>query len=140
MNSCPVSFITVDENSIRINAAFNGIITIILMVTPFLPLFIFFVLDFFIKSISSKKSPLSMLARFINSKLNLIPNPTDAGAKIFAARLGFIMLFIALMVELLGFSFEAKIILAIFFVCTFLEGTVSFCVGCLIYRYLPRRS
>jgi hypothetical protein len=140
MKSCPVSFITVDENGIRINAAFNAIIAITLIATQYLPLFVFLVLDFTLKSFAPKTSPISILSKTISKILHLTPHPTDLAPKIFAARLGWGMLIVALITSILGYVLTTQVILAIFLLCTTLEGTISFCVGCFIYQHLPNHK
>jgi len=139
MHACPVNFITVDETAIRINAWFNVLLIGIFFYSGAFSVVALLGVDYLLKQTCPKNSPLGLIAKGIARVLHLKPAPVDSAAKRFASFLGFVMLLAVIALYQSGQTGIAHAVLLLFGVCTFLEAAFSFCVGCLIYRWLPAR-
>lgn len=133
---CPISEEKINEKVTRLNAfftillllagfAFNSVIFLILLLS-----------DFIIRAFTNMKySPVGYFSLAMATALRLPQKSIDKAPKIFAARLGFVILsviFFLIVVKLKTAAFVAAIILAFF---AGLEFLFSICVGCLIYTY-----
>jgi hypothetical protein len=136
---CPVDFITVNENRVRLIA----LSVLLLVIASFfiipLPIFIFLALDFFLRSFNfGKFSPLNILSG-TTVKLFKIPNkPIDQAPKRFAAGIGFVLSVLVMLFLLTGFTKTVFVMSVIFASFAFLESFLSFCAGCYVYTILLR--
>lgn len=139
MQACPVNFISVDENVIRINAFVNLLLVALYFYTGMI-LFIGIIgLDFFLKQGCAKASPLTGFSKVLAAILRLKKNEVDSAPKKFASFLGLMMMLGALVLLLNGYLLAAEVLIALFALCTLAEGAVAFCVGCFVYRLMPER-
>ncbi len=134
---CPISNEKVDERITRLNAFF----TILLVVTGFLfnSIFlpIFLVIDFFIRAFTdAKSSPVSFFSKKVAALIQLSKKPIDKAPKIFAARMGFVMTLILVLLFALQFYTASLIVAGILVFFATLELAFGICVGCYIYTYL----
>jgi hypothetical protein len=94
--------------------------------------------DFFIKGfIGLRKSPFTLLLRYILSALKVGVKPVNAGPKVFAAKIGFLFslsVFVLLYFGFGGYGVLLSVMLGFF---AFLEAAFGFCVACKIYGWLP---
>ena len=136
---CPVDFIPVNENKVRLTALW----VLILVITSFfvLPLWItkFLVLDFFLRGYDmGKYSPLNALSGVMVKLLHISNKPIDQAPKRFAAKIGFMfsaVVAICLLTETFNAAFILRIVLAVF---AFLESILGFCAGCYVYSFLKK--
>ena len=137
--ACPISFKTIDERVARVNGALT-VLALAITVFGGLPwLLLPLGADFFIRAfLEPKYSPFAAIARKLLKAMGLAPKMTNAGPKIFAARLGF--LFCALIYALYwsGFSLAANTVACLFMFFAFLEAAFGFCVACKVYPLLLR--
>jgi len=133
---CPVDFMSVNENKVRITALFVLVLTIVYLFTGFWPIVLFLTADFFLRAFNyGKYSPLGLLSGFAVRLFKLPNKIVEQGPKRFAAKIGLIFFVI-----ITGFSWLhlliASTVLAIV-ICTFafLESFVGFCAGCYVYSF-----
>ncbi len=134
---CPISNEKVDERVTRLNAFF----TILLVVAGFIlnsALFaLFLVVDFFIRAFTNaKSSPVSFISKKVAVLIQLSKKPIDKAPKIFAARMGFLMTVVIVLLFGLQLYTASMIVAGILVFFATLELAFSICVGCYIYTYL----
>jgi len=130
---CPVDFIPVNENKVRIIASQVFIISSLYVFTAYWPLIVFLLLDFFVRGFGSGKfSILSVVASAVIKLFSIGNKPIDQAPKLFAARTG-IVLSIAILVFHTEFSATAMIFGVLCSVSSFLESFAGFCAGCYLY-------
>ena len=136
---CPVDFIAVNENRVRLTALW----VLLLVLASFFtfvnafPVFIFLAIDFFLRAFNfGKFSPLNILSGFIVKQFKIPNKPIDQAPKRFAAGIGFV-LSVVVVILLIAQLVKAAIVLAIVFaIFAFLESFLSFCAGCYVYTFL----
>ncbi|WP_167610527.1 DUF4395 domain-containing protein [Maribellus sediminis] len=134
---CPVSKDMINEQIVRLNA----IIGVLLLTAGFAFDSAFFMLflmaDFFIRAFTSVKlSPVSFISHWLTNTLKLGEKRIDKAPKIFAARLGFVMLLLVNILFLTGAHTAALVVGGIFVFFAMLEFALAVCVGCIIFTYL----
>ncbi len=131
---CPIAFRKIDATVSRINA-FNVTILLLIFLYMQLALPLYFLLsDFVIRLFIDKKySPINQLSLFLLDKFNLQSVMVDAGAKRLAAYFALLFTLILIIAHHLNLLGVVHTVLAIFIICTFLEMTFNYCVGCKIY-------
>ncbi len=134
---CPISNEQISERVTRINA----LLAILIVVAGFVfnsPLFIVFLMtDFFIRAFTKLKySPLSYLSLKMANAFQLDKKLIDKAPKVFAARLGFLMALVILILMLLGLNTFALAVGGILVFFATLEFALAICMGCILYTYL----
>lgn len=136
--ACPISFESINERVARVNGALTVLSMIIFLFTPFKAIALVLGADLFIRGfLKSKYSFYSFFSRNILQFFNVKPIMTNAGPKIFAAKIGFvfcciILLFYFFSMPTVFFVFGSTLL---FF--AFLEAAFGFCVACRLYPYMP---
>lgn len=92
-------------------------------------------IDFAIRASTFLPSPLAMSAKFLVKAFNMKKQPVFIMPKKFAALLGFIFSFTAVLLFLLNEVFLAKIVLIVLAVCALLESLFKICLGCYVYNW-----
>ena len=133
---CPISDQRVNELVTRFNAMFTIGIIVLAFVLNSVILFVFLMADFFVRAFTKINfSPINYASLSLANALNFPVRLIDKAPKIFAARLGFLM--ITLISTLFIFDLKLSSILGasllIFFAT--LEFLFAICVGCMIYTY-----
>ncbi|MFV0593280.1 MAG: DUF4395 domain-containing protein [Draconibacterium sp.] len=134
---CPISNEKINEQVTRLNA----ILAILLIIAAFAfqqPIILFFLVsDFFIRAFTKAKySPVSFVSHRLTNTLNLGGKAVDKAPKIFAARIGFLMLLTITILSVSGLQSTALLVAGIFVLFAALEFALAICVGCIIYTYL----
>ncbi len=134
---CPISKDKVNEQVVRLNA----IIGVLLVVAGFAFDSVFYMLflmsDFFIRAFTPARfSPISFVSHWITNTMRLGDKQIDKAPKIFAARLGFLLLLVLNILFLTGAQAPAMIVGGIFVLFAMLEFALAICIGCIIYTYL----
>lgn len=133
--TCPISNRRTSKNAARMASFFNTVLLTLFFVFQE-PLYLYVLtVDFAIKSLNPQKSPLSSISLFLIKIASIDPKFVDALPKQFALRLGFIVLFMASFLHIIGFTVSAKVFVAMFLTLTFLEFTIGFCIGCYMYGF-----
>lgn len=134
---CPISNEKINEQITRLNA----IIGILFVLAGFafnqiFPL-IFLMADFFIRAFTKAKfSPISFASHRLTNTLKLGQKEIDKAPKIFAARLGFLMMLGVVTLWISGLKFASLILSGALVFFAGLEFALAICVGCIIYTYL----
>ena len=136
---CPVDFIQVNENKVRLNALWVFILAGFSLFFVAIPIFIFLTVDFFLRAFNfGKFSLLNWQSQNTIEQLKLANKSIDQAPKRFAAGVGFVLSFIILTLlffQLTTIAFILKIVLVVF---AFLESFVGFCAGCYVYTILKQ--
>lgn len=134
---CPISDQRINKQVTRLNALF----TIALVVSAFLLnsvlLLAFLTADFFIRAFTAMKfSPISFVSHFLSNALNLPVKLIDKAPKIFAARLGFLMTLVIVVLYAFNLTLASVIVASILVFFAGLEFLFAICVGCMLYNYM----
>lgn len=133
---CPVNGRKVDEQIVRIIA---GVVVVLATPALFLDcveLTVILWIDFALRAFGLVSySALRLLAEQIAAVLNLPRQPVDEAPKRFAATLGFVVISVILLVQILQLSLVVQLTLgSTLIVFALLESLLAFCVGCMLYR------
>lgn len=136
---CPVDFITINENRVRLVALMVVTSAVICFITLNQAVAVFMLIDFILRAFNlNNYSPLSFIAGLLVKLFGIKNKPEDRAPKRFAAMMGtafWLMINIGLLTQLYTF---AKAILVIIMVFAALESFAGFCAGCHVYSYLKR--
>ncbi len=133
---CPVSKDKIPEAIPRIIAFLNIGLILVYFITKLVWIEVFLLTDFYIRAFHKiKYSPLSLLSQLIYRILRLSSKHIDKAPKIFAARLGFSMLAVSLILTVSGVTLPVFVILGLLSLLSTIECVFNFCVGCYIYNY-----
>lgn len=134
---CPVSNEKINEQITRLNA-FLGILLVVAAYTFNSSFFLIVLLaDFFIRAFTrTKYSPISFVSHWLTNTLRLNEKTIDKAPKIFAARLGFLMILTLTILFISNMQLATLIIGGAFILFALLEFVFAVCVGCIIYTYL----
>jgi Domain of unknown function (DUF4395) len=134
---CPVDFITVNENRVRLTALWVLLLVLASFLVNAFPIFIFLAIDFFLRAFNfGKYSVLNILSGAVVKQFKIPNKPIDQAPKRFAAGIGFALSVIAVILLIAGLV-KAAIVLGIVFAnFAFLESFLSFCAGCYVYTFL----
>jgi len=132
--NCPFSPQTANENVVRLTA----FLVVLLMLTGLFSNLGWFALllsfDFFIRGFTGRPwSPLRRAAKALARLLRLKPKTINAGPKIFAARIGFVVCAIITLLAFTGLIGTAQLLAEILVLMAGLEAFLGICVGCHIY-------
>lgn len=133
---CPISPLRVKRSVVRITGLMMASL-IALFATTGNPLFLILcVTDYAIRAFTPlTHSPFSALADRLASALNLSDERINKASKIFAARVGFLFGFTALLLTPVQPAVALGVALALM-VFALLESVFDLCVGCLVYTYI----
>ncbi len=134
---CPISTERINEQIPRI----TSLLVILLVIAGFafqsVWVFAFLLADFAVRAFTKMKfSALSCMAYWISKGLNLPAKAIDKAPKIFAARMGFVMVLALTAFFMLDLSLTSKVVAGVLVFFAGLEFSVAFCAGCAIYTYL----
>ena len=134
---CPVSTEWVDENRVRITALGVVLLMGIYFLTGSALVPLLLAVDFFVRAFTRQNySPLSYLAHLMVKLMGTRTVPIDKAPKVFAARIGFILISMTAVGALLGWTLLAFVSGSTLVFFAFLECGVNFCMGCWIYTLL----
>jgi hypothetical protein len=137
--SCPIDHVKIDENKARLVAAQVFVFSFIYFLVPYWEFPALLLADFFLRSFGySQYSPFGILAAFVIEKLGIPNKPVDQAPKVFAARMGFILADIFLILSAITEISLSYYVAGILVVFSFLESVFRFCAGCHIYRIFNR--
>lgn len=136
---CPVSDKMINERVARINGAFTVLLLVIAGLTQNIFPVIFLAIDFFLRAYElSKFSLIGITSRTIVRYFGLNEQKINAGPKIFAARIGFVISSLIILSFILSANtqlFALGVLLGVF---SFLEASLGLCVACEIYPFVYR--
>jgi len=138
---CPVDFVQVNENRVRLTALWVFILVIVSLIlsSAVLPVFIFLSIDFFLRAFNfGKYSPLNILSGAAVKQFHISNKPIDQAPKRFAAGIGFVLSIVAVVFSIFTFSKALLILAIVFAIFAFLESFLGICAGCHVYTFLQR--
>ena len=134
---CPISSEKTPEYMPRIVAAYVIGLLLAYIFTGFLPIIVFLVFDYALRGYGLQRySLLNLLARSTGNLFKGEQFLIDKAPKEFAARIGLLLTFTALLFELVHVEQVASIIAIVIVVFATLESAFKFCVGCLMYTWI----
>jgi len=134
---CPISKDKVNEQVVRLNAIIGVLLVIAGFAFDSAFYMLFLMSDFFIRAFTPARfSPISFVSHWITNTMRLGDKQIDKAPKIFAARLGFLLLLVLNILFLTGAQAPAMIVGGIFVLFAMLEFALAICIGCIIYTYL----
>jgi len=136
---CPVSGKSINERVARVNGFFTVFLLIVSGLTSNIIPVIFLAIDLFLRASDlSGYSLTAISAKGIVRYLGLGESIINAGPKIFAARMGFVMSS-TIVILFLSHAFLPAVALAVVLgLFSFLEAAFGLCIACEIYPYLYR--
>jgi hypothetical protein len=134
---CPVDNVQINENKVRLTAAFVLLIGIIYLLTHWVGLILLLTADFALRAFKLPRfSLLGFWAEATVWQLNIPFKATDQAPKRFAAKVGFVF---CLIITVRHFLNENTWILSsILVVFAFLESVLAFCAGCYAYTFYAK--
>jgi hypothetical protein len=136
---CPVSDKRINERVARINGAFTVLLLLLSAITQSIIPVIFLAVDFLLRSSDySRSSLLGISSKGIVRYFGLNDNIINAGPKIFAARLGFVLTSLIIFSFALSSYIPVVALGGVLGLFSFLEASFSLCVACEIYPFLYR--
>ena len=137
--ACPISFKTVNEKTVRINAVLVVLSIALFLFTPFQSIIFILGIDFCIRGFfDTKYSFYGFISKTILNTFKVKPAMTNAGPKIFAAKIGFIFCCAITLFYLFGNQTFAMILSSILAFFAFLEAAFKFCLACKVYPLIHR--
>lgn len=136
--ACPISFERINERVARVNGSLTVLSMIIFLFTPLKFIALILGADLFIRGfLKSSYSFYSLLSRKILEILDVKPVMTNAGPKIFAAKIGFLFCCIISLFHFAGMPTMCFVFGTMLLFFAFLEAAFGFCVACQVYPYMP---
>jgi len=134
---CPISNKKIDSYLSRITVFLNVLLMLTYIFTRNPVFLLVVVADYLIRAFFNVKlSPMRFLAKFIRGLIKLDPKYIDLAPKVFAARLGFVFAFSALIAFVAGFNLLSIAIAIFLMTLSILDSVFDFCLGCFVYHYL----
>ena len=133
---CPVDFIAVNENKVRIVAAQVFTASVLFAFTTYWPIVAVLAADFLLRATHyNRYSILSLAGSIVVKVFSVKEKLTDQAPKRFAAWIGFLLSSVILVLFFLHIQTTAVVLSIGLIVFSFLEAFVGFCAGCYIYSF-----
>ena len=133
---CPISSEQINEYASRVTATVIVSLITLFLITQNVWFLIFATFDFSFRVFEKLKySPITWLVSKFFNITNLPKKLVNKAPKVFAARLGFFLSALSL-VLFFFFPTSAIVIAGILAVCIFADAAFNFCIGCVIYHYI----
>lgn len=134
---CPVSDEKIPEHLPRVIASLNLFLLAAYAWNPHYGILIFLSADFLIRGFGSPRySLIHHAAVNLSSLLKLRSKSIDKAPKLFAARLGGLLMVLSLLLNLSEYIPASVVIVWLIAALSSLECIFGFCVGCYVYQYL----
>ncbi|WP_075590384.1 DUF4395 domain-containing protein [Labilibacter marinus] len=136
---CPISPDKIDENIPRIVGGLVVFILLLYVLTSWVVLPSFLVVDFYLRGFSKGKySLLALTAQRISKLLPVKGKKINKAPKLFAARLGFVFTITIALLSLFGAPIVSNYLAAMLIVFASLESLANFCVGCIVFTFFVK--
>lgn len=131
---CPVDFVTINENQVRLTALQVVLLTAIWLFSEYDIIPAFLAIDFLLRASSfGKYSILNRISGYLIDFFSIGYKPVERGPKRFAAIIGFVFTVSIVILSLSAVTIAAQILAVVLLICASLEAFVSFCAGCYVY-------
>lgn len=136
---CPVDFVPINENKVRMVAAQVFLLSALFLATGWVAIPALLSYDFLMRSFNlGKWSLLVNAAEVVIKKFSLPTKPTDQAPKRFAARIGLAFSCLMLLCSILQWPNMAWSLAFTLVVFAFLESAIGFCAGCYVYSVMRK--
>jgi len=136
---CPVDFIKVDENRVRVVAFFVLLFVLFYLVNGNPLSVVLLLTDFLLRAFNfNAYSPLSFISGAVVKQAGLKAKPVDRASKRFASFAGVFFLIAILITMLLQYPLASKMLAVVMIVFASLESFAGFCAGCYVYTFINR--
>lgn len=137
--NCPVNFIPVDQNRIRLVALQVFLLSILCLFVQHWIIPCLLAVDFFFRAFNKGAySVLAWSSRWFAAKLQLPNKPVDSAPKEFAAQLGFFMSDCLFIVAAFGLRGPTVCFATLLAAASFLEAFFGLCIGCHVYTFFRK--
>lgn len=131
---CPLLFRQIDATTVKVTATMVMSFVIIYLVTSYIAILGFLILDFTIRLSGYKLySPLFRSAELIQHLLRLPIKMEDAGAKRLAAFFGLFFMIGMVVSHAIGWNSGIWIFALVFMSCVLLDLLFNYCIACKVY-------
>ena len=133
---CPVDFITVNENKVRLTALNVFILGVVYIIVPNWIVPAFLTIDFLLRGFNwGKYSLLNLLSEKEVQLFGISVKPIDQAPKRFAAKIGFFFSVAILAATAFGYTTAGIALAIVLTLFAFLESFLGFCAGCYVYTF-----
>lgn len=134
---CPISDEKINEKIVRFIAVLTFLIALVFVFKPYILIVVFLTFDFYARGFGlSHFSILSMTGLRLKNYIPFRSKTIDKAPKIFAARIGFMLSLLALILLLSHAILAAQITIVVLAFFAFLEWSAGFCAGCYFYSWI----
>ena len=136
---CPVDLVPVNQNKIRVIAFLVLCLALSYWFSRQTVILTLLAADFGLRAFNLQRySPLANVADMLVRQMGLKNHPTDQAPKRFAARLGFGISVLLVVLKYFYDGILLDVVLAMLVFFAFLESVLGICVGCHIYTLTQR--
>ena len=136
---CPISENNIDENIARFNASITLLVILFFLFTPFKWIIFLILVDFVLRRIMNGRfSYISRISRFTTGALGLKKISINAGPKLFAANIGFVLSLLVVLFYYTGLPNVAYALAGILGFFTILESFFNICAACILYPFVSK--
>jgi len=133
---CPISSKQINEHASRVTATIIVSLIILFIISQNVWFLIFAIFDFAFRVFEKVKySPITWLVSKFFNITNLPKKLVNKAPKVFAARLGFFLSVLSL-VLFFYFPISSLIVAGVLSACIFADAAFNYCIGCVIYHYI----
>ena len=131
---CPITTSRINEKTARINSVQTLLILSLYVFTQFHLIALLLAIDFFLRGhVNSKYSVINHISKTILNITRSTPKMINAGPKIFAAQVGFIVASLVFIASISGLNLLALGFAIFLGFCASLEAFFGYCVACQLY-------
>lgn len=135
--ACPISQFQINEKAARLTGFLVFAIVAAIIFLPYKWIIALLLIDFFMRAfVNPSYSPLLNISMLILQALKVTPLMTNAGPKMFAAKMGFFFCACIGISVLLKANLLTNIFCGMIMACALMQSLLGFCVGCKIYSLL----
>jgi len=136
---CPISENYIDENIARMNAFLTFGLVLIFLLTPFKWIIFLIAADFLLRRIMQGRfSVLSRISVLTTGALALKKVSINAGPKLFAANVGFVLSILAAVFYFTGLPYVSYVLAGTLAFFTMLESVFNICAACILYPFVSK--
>jgi len=136
---CPVDFVKIDENRVRVVAFFVVLFVLFYLVNGNPVAIAALLADFLLRAFNlNTYSPLAILSGALVKQLGFKSKPADRAPKRFASFMGVAFLVLVLISFFTKFILLSKVIAGVMILFASLESFAGFCAGCHVYSLISR--
>ncbi len=137
--ACPISSQQVNGKACQLNAFLTVICIVVFIFTSAKWVILPLVVDFLLRGfLNPAFSPVNIVSNVLLRWCKVTPKLTNAGPKLFAAKLAFVFISITALSWLFGYNFVAVCFAATLAIFATLEAGFSYCVACKAYPLVRR--